>query len=741
MPLQIPEIDQRSYQEILDELVARIRLHTPEWTNHNDSDPGITLLQLFAFLTESLLYRSRLIPERNRLQFLTLLGVALPPARAAQGIAAFENLRGPVEAVILNPDLELLAGKIPFRTGNGLAVLPVELRAYRKAPLAPDREAQVRDQYEQFFESFQTGATSFVLYETKPVEWSATAQSVLDLATDTVDGMLWLALLARNSGLVEASRGAIADKVLTLGVVPEISGEGRALEAGGQRAGPASARLDFQLPRTDQPLPADPTQRVARYRPLDAIASGDILAEPGLVQLSLPGAAELRLWPDLDPGEAGVGDFPPAVEGDDGDRVVTWIRVRPSDRDGQSASAQVSARLAWVGGNAASVQARAHVDREIVGRGTGEPDQSFRLANTPVLPDSLTIEVGGEPWQRVDDLMTTGPEVRIGEAERAPVGYGPSGQPVIKAYTIDRESGEGRFGDGIHGARPQAGALIEASYDYGGGRAGLVAAGAIAKGPALPPGVTVANPIPTWGGDEAISVDEAERFVAGFLRHRDRAVSAEDFGDVVEATPGVDMGRVEVLPLFHPQAADVSSPGVVTVMVIPKYDAAHPDTPVPDQFFLDLVCEHLDPRRLLTTEVHVNGPEYVPIFVSVGFDALPGRDLALVGRAVSERIRGFLSALAGGVLGTGWPLATSVERLELWAVATREEDVAKVNGVLLSDQSGVAADRVPLSGLQLPRLVAIVAEPGDPRPLSDLQGGGPPSEVATLPVPVEPVEC
>src|SRR6266540_532491 len=224
MPLQIPEIDRRTYQEILDELVARIRVHTPEWTNHNDSDPGITLLQLFAFLTESLLYRSRLIPERNRLQFLTLLGVSLPPARAAQGIVAFENLRGPLEAIVLDRDVELLAGKIPFRTGNGLAVLPVELRAYRKAPMPPDREAEVRDQYERFFESFQTGATSFVLYETRPVEWSATGQRVLDLGTDTVDGMLWLALLARNSGLVEPTRDAIADQVLTLGVVPEITG-------------------------------------------------------------------------------------------------------------------------------------------------------------------------------------------------------------------------------------------------------------------------------------------------------------------------------------------------------------------------------------------------------------------------------------------------------------------------------------------------------------------------------------
>ena len=742
MSLQVPEIDRRTYQQILDELVARIRVHNPEWTNYNESDPGITLLQLFAFMTESLLYRSRLIPERNRLKFLTLLGVSLPPARAAEGMVAFENLRGPLEPILLPRDVELLAGRIPFRTDNGLAVLPVEARAYRKAPLAPEREAEVREQYEQFFESFRTGATSFVLYETKPVELPAGGGQALDLASETVDGTLWLALLARTAELVEATRASIADQVLTLGVVPEMPAGGRVLEAGAQQARPAGARLDFQLPRTDEPLPQDPAQRVARYRALPAIEAGDVLAEPGLVELALPGAAALRLWPDLDPGEAGTGDFPPALEGGDEERIVTWIRVRPSDRSAQADPAQASARLTWVGINAAVVRQRTRVAREIVARGTGEPDQAFRLANTPVLAESLRLEVDGEPWRRVEDLMAAGAEVRIGAAERAPVGYGDAGRPVVKAYTVDRDTGQGRFGDGIHGARPPAGALVEASYDHGGGLAGLVAAGAITKAPTLPPGVKVANPIPTWGGDEAGTVEQAERAVPRFLRHRDRAVADDDFADVVRATPGVDVGRVEVLALFHPQVPDVQSPGVVTVMAIPRRDTAQPDTPTPDRFFLDLVCEHLDPRRLLTTEVHVRGPEYVPVWVSVGFDALPGRDLALVRKAVEERLRRFLSALGGGVLGTGWPLSTSVERLELWAVATREEAVARVNNVLLTDQSGAPLDRVPLAGLQLPRLVAVSAEPGDPRPLADLRGdAAPPAGPTTLPVPVEPVEC
>ena len=54
MPITVPTIDDRSYRQILDEALRRIRVHTPEWTNFNESDPGVTLLQVFAFLAESL---------------------------------------------------------------------------------------------------------------------------------------------------------------------------------------------------------------------------------------------------------------------------------------------------------------------------------------------------------------------------------------------------------------------------------------------------------------------------------------------------------------------------------------------------------------------------------------------------------------------------------------------------------------------------------------------------------------
>src|SRR5262245_56145248 len=105
----MPMLDTRSYQDILDELRARLPIHNPEWTNFNRSDPGVTLLELFAFLTESLLYRTNQIPERNRLAFLSLLGIPLQRATPARGIVTLANESGPQQAITLHDRLEARA--------------------------------------------------------------------------------------------------------------------------------------------------------------------------------------------------------------------------------------------------------------------------------------------------------------------------------------------------------------------------------------------------------------------------------------------------------------------------------------------------------------------------------------------------------------------------------------------------------------------------------------------------------
>jgi len=73
MTNRLPAIDDRSFDDLVREALARLPANAPEWTNHNASDPGITLIELFAYFTEILLYRMGRVPAASKLQFLRLL--------------------------------------------------------------------------------------------------------------------------------------------------------------------------------------------------------------------------------------------------------------------------------------------------------------------------------------------------------------------------------------------------------------------------------------------------------------------------------------------------------------------------------------------------------------------------------------------------------------------------------------------------------------------------------------------
>ena len=755
MPIEVPRIDDRSYREILNDALARIRVHNPEWTNYNESDPGVTLLELFAFMTESLLYRSNQIPERNRRKFLSLLGVPVQPAGPARGIVTFANVRGGLESLTLASDLEVLAGQIPFRTQDALDVLPVEARVYYKRALSEERQAEVRDLYGKLYGG--AGDTSgLVFYETTPLEppVDASSYTVVDLASDTVDGSLWVALLARPRESPDEARAVIAGRVLSLGVLPEVEGEGRVLYPAGTPVARLRPQLMFEI-ATDK---VDPETGVPLYERLEAESDADVLAEPGVVKLRLPQVEELRIWEITEPLTKGTGDYPPSLEDDaEEDRVVTWIRIRLAGRPASAAGPGAAgtrpgaagpqqgggsrARIGWVGINAARVIQRANVASEIAGRGTGEPDQVVRLVHTPVIPDSVQLTVDGVAWRQIDDLLAAGPEAPPAGG-RTP--HQPAPAPESRVYVLDPEAGTIRFGDGLRGARPPLGSVIRVSYAYGGGRAGNVGIGAVNKAPSLPSGVKVTNPLPTWGGDDAETVEEAERNIPAYIRHRDRMVSLEDFVDVARRTPGVDIGRIEALPTFHPELPDIAVPGVVTLLVIPRHDRFQPDAPSPDSLFLDAICRHVEPRRLVTTEVHVRGPKYKPVHVSAGIEVAAGFEFPPVRDAVARALRRFLSPLYGGREGDGWPRGKAVIAKELWAECARVPGVAFVNELLLFDSNGAVVDEVPITGLELPRLLKVGVTQGEPEPPERLLGTSPDPgglAAAAMPVPVVPDEC
>ncbi|MEP3331182.1 putative baseplate assembly protein [Sedimentitalea sp.] len=739
MPLPPPEIDTRTWRELMDEALRRNAVHTPEWTNLSDTDPGVTLLQLFAFMSESIIYRTNNVPERNRRAFLRLLGLGLSPPGVSRGLVAFEKSGGPIEAATLGRDTALSAGPANFSLTNGLDVLPVSATVFYKRPLTGDALDEARASYGALYASFTDPPTgdaalnALTFYETVPLEppRAGEAGQGLDVGADAIDG-LWVALFARRADDVDTARGALVGKSLSLGIMPALDETGLSHLPG--QASPEN----FQALVIETPNPGAPGATPS-YRPLNAAANANPLVAPALLDVAL-GDAPLTTWDDLEPLEPGTGAYPPDLTDDPrADQLVTWLRVRlRSDGDALAAGGQVSFKVSWVGINAGMVEHRRSVPAELLRQGTGQPEQTATLANTPVIADSLVLRVNGTPWTGIDDLLAAPAEAG---ARGNTSGAEPTGAEV---FTIDATTGEIAFGDGLHGMRPPRGAVIVASYDHGGGPDGLIGIGAMKPGAGIPEGVRATNPVPTWGGSAGETIARAERRVPSVLANRDRVVTSTDFATIARGTPGVDIGRVDVLPLVRPADPSLSAPGAVTVMVIPNNDPRTPRAPQPDRLFLQAVCKHMAPRRLITSELHVHGPVYVDVWVSISFEVMPGRDTPIVRNAVTAAIKDFLSALDGGFAGNGWPLETAVDPAELLVQAAQVDGVRRIDQLLLGDSSGAITDTRSLTGLELPRLAGIsVVASSDPIPLDELQGLAPAigSSPAATPVPAIPEEC
>lgn len=84
-----PNLDDRKFEDIVEEAIRLIPQYCPDWTNFNKSDPGITLLELFAWMTELVLYRLNRVPDNNYLAFLNMMGIRLRPPQPARTIVQF----------------------------------------------------------------------------------------------------------------------------------------------------------------------------------------------------------------------------------------------------------------------------------------------------------------------------------------------------------------------------------------------------------------------------------------------------------------------------------------------------------------------------------------------------------------------------------------------------------------------------------------------------------------------------
>src|SRR5437870_6842167 len=113
MPIASPQLDDLTYDRTVEEILRRIPVYAPEWTDYNDSDPGVTLIQLFAYLAEQVGYRLNRVPEKTYVEFLRLVGVTLDPAKPASTRMAFALAKPEIAEGVLIPAGTRITAKAP----------------------------------------------------------------------------------------------------------------------------------------------------------------------------------------------------------------------------------------------------------------------------------------------------------------------------------------------------------------------------------------------------------------------------------------------------------------------------------------------------------------------------------------------------------------------------------------------------------------------------------------------------
>ncbi len=143
MALPAPSLDDRRFQDLVDEAKRYVQRRCPEWTDHNVSDPGVTLIETFAFMTEQLCYRLNRVPDRLYVKFLELLGLRMLPPTPAEVPVTFWLTTPARSALVIRAGTKASTMRseseeaIVFSTLRDLAVLPSEIAAIRR--LTTDR--------------------------------------------------------------------------------------------------------------------------------------------------------------------------------------------------------------------------------------------------------------------------------------------------------------------------------------------------------------------------------------------------------------------------------------------------------------------------------------------------------------------------------------------------------------------------------------------------------------------------
>ena len=609
MPL-LPSInlDDRTFQDLVSEARTRLQQQCPEWTEHNVSDPGITLIELFAWMTELTIYRLNRIPHKLHVELLELLGISLGPPRAAETELRF-RLTGPATEAVEIPRGATEVGTP--RTANDESIVFQTTDDFTIQPLRPAAYVLSRDR--------QIKNIAVVDGVAKPSTSEEAAFSDPPLTGD-----------ALHLGF----DGPIAR--LVLGIEVEAS------EARGAGVDPQDPPLHWEVSKGDGEW--------ARAEVLSDTTGGFNLGS-GSVELQLPAVSGFQLL---------------------GGQRLQWVRCRVDElsASGKVSGAYAhppeiySITAAPVGAQVPGAHS-ALVDTEILGPSDGTPGQRFSLRMSPVLPlekgESLEVQYPGDrawvAWEQRETLALSSHTDRHFALDlvTGQVEFGPA---------IHQPDGSWRQ----YGAVPPKGAMLRfTSYRYGGGRHGNVAADTLTMLKSSLAGIdTVANPTPARGGVDPESLSSARLRAAMEIRSRYRAVTAEDY----EFLAGEASTRVARALCVPPHEGGPVLLYLVP-HIDPADRQLSSEELLPGAALYKEVAEYLDERRTIGTTVELMPVSYRGVSIVVNVQTTPSADVRRVEEDITHALYTYVNPIIGGSAhgpSAGWPFGRPLNQGELYGV-------------------------------------------------------------------------
>jgi predicted phage baseplate assembly protein len=610
MTLPAPLLDDRQFQDIVNEAKRLIPRYCPDWTDHNVADPGVALIELLAWMSEAVIYRLNQVPDRLYVKFLELMGIQPFPASAARTDLLF-RLAAPADTAV----------RVEART----QVATDDRRADEPVVFTTDTELLLRP------------------------------PNLVSVLTRTADGTftdVWDGLRTRTTRAA-CFPTLVPGDALYLGFAESLSGN--------------LLQIDVETSAEGAGIrPDDPPRRWqawdgAIWKAVRVLSdTSDGFNSSGIIQLlvpprhpAMPVVGTRAYWlrcrlVDLESGQLPY-DRSPQLD-------ALTVTCRGGAVTAQHAYSVGPELLGTSTGDPHQVfqvrrvpvlprRAGEHV--RVVTHGES-PSGSAAADGTGGLPPA------GEDWTEAEDFTDTGPD------DQVYVWSSTSGEITFAPQVRQPRTHRGPHGrEGVpedhraFGGVPPAGAQIWVTgYRYGGGRRGNVGARTLTALRTSIPGVeSVTNLDPATGGVDPETIENAKIRGPLELRGGNRAVTAADFERLtLRASPGV--ARALCLPPSAPGAP-------VRVLVVPRVEVApellelsHLDLP---EDLEHAVVEYLDDRRLLTARVLVDKPRFLGISVAARVRAAPGRRPETVRADCEAALYRYLNPLVGGPRGDGWP--------------------------------------------------------------------------------------